>query len=59
MVGDVSIKNLTPTTTTNSLILEDIEFPNSQSLVGRMVKPHLSMLANLFYNVVKLVLMML
>jgi hypothetical protein len=59
MVGDVSIKNITPTTTTNSLILEDIEFPNSQSLVGRMVKSHLSMLANLFYNVVKLVLMML
>jgi hypothetical protein len=25
---------------------------------GRMVKPHLSMLANLFYKVVKLVLMM-
>jgi hypothetical protein len=35
-----SIKNLTPTTTTNSLTLEDIEFPSSQSLVRRMVKPH-------------------
>jgi hypothetical protein len=55
----MSIKNLTPATTTNSLTLEEIEFLNSQSLVGRRVKPHLSMLANLFYNVVKLVLMML
>jgi hypothetical protein len=53
------VKNLTPTTMTNSLTLEDIEFPNSQNLVGRMVKPHLSMLTNLFYNVVKLVLMIL
>jgi hypothetical protein len=55
----VFIKNLTLTTTTNSLTLEDIEFSSSQSLVGRMVKPHLTMLANLFYNVVKPVLMML
>jgi hypothetical protein len=55
----VSIKNLIPTTTTNSLTLEDIEFMSSQSLAGRMVKPHLSMLANLFYNMVKLVLVML
>jgi hypothetical protein len=55
----MSIKNLTPTTTTNSLTLEDVEFLDSQSLVGRMVKSHLSMLARLFYNVVKLVLMML
>jgi hypothetical protein len=44
---------------TNSHTLEDMDFLNSQSLVGKMVKPHLSMLANLFYNVVKLVLMML
>jgi hypothetical protein len=44
----MSIKNLNLTTTTNSLSLEDIEFPNSQSLVGRMVKSHLRMLANLF-----------
>jgi hypothetical protein len=55
----VCIKNLTPIITTNSLMLEDIECPTSQNLVGRMVKPHLSMLSNLFYNVVKLVLMML
>jgi hypothetical protein len=55
----VYIKNLTLTTTINSLTLEDIEFPSFQNLVGMMVKPHLGMLANLFYNVVKLVLMML
>jgi hypothetical protein len=56
--GGVYIKNLTPTTTTNSLTLEDIEFPTTPNLMGRMAKPHLSMLANLFYNVVRLVLMM-
>jgi hypothetical protein len=54
-----SIKNLTPTTMTKSRTLEDIESSNSQSLMGRMVKPHLSILVNLFYNVLKLVLMML
>jgi hypothetical protein len=53
------MKNLTPTLTTNSLTIEDIEFLNSQSLVGRMVKTHLSILTNLFYNVANLVLMML
>jgi hypothetical protein len=41
---------------TNSLTLEAIEFLSSQSLVGRMVKPYYSMLANLYYNVVRLVL---
>jgi hypothetical protein len=45
-----SIKNLTLTTMTNSLTLADIEFLNSQDLVGRMVKLHLSMLSNLFYT---------
>jgi hypothetical protein len=55
----VSIKNLTLIATTNSLTLEDIKFLNSQSLVGRMVKSHLSMLTILFYNVMKLLLMML
>jgi hypothetical protein len=54
----MSIKNLTPITTTNSLTLEHIECLNSQILVGRMEKPRLSMLAKLFYNVMKLVLMM-
>jgi hypothetical protein len=54
----VYIKNLTPITMTNSVILEDIEFLSSQNLVGMMVKPHLRMLANLFYNVMKLMLMM-
>jgi hypothetical protein len=53
MARGASIKNLT-----SIITLEDIVVLNSQILVGRMVKPHLSMLANLFYNVVKLVLMM-
>jgi hypothetical protein len=51
-------KNLTLTTMTSSLTLEAIEFLSSQSFVGSMVKPNLSMFAKLFYNVVKLVLMM-
>jgi hypothetical protein len=51
------IKNITPTIMTNSLTLEVIEFLSPQSLVGRMVKPHWSMLDHLFYNVVRLVLM--
>jgi hypothetical protein len=54
----VYIKNHTSITMTNSLTLEDIEFLSSQNLVERMVKPHLSILANLFYNVMMLVLMM-
>jgi hypothetical protein len=40
----------------SSPTLEAIEFLGLPSLVERMVKPHSSMLANLFYNVVKLVL---
>jgi hypothetical protein len=44
----VYIKNLTPITTTNSLTLEDTEFPSSENLLGRMVKPHFSILTNLF-----------
>jgi hypothetical protein len=53
----VFIKNPTLITMTNSLTLEVIEFLSSQCLAGRMVKPHERMLANLFYNVVRLVLM--
>jgi hypothetical protein len=48
-----------PIIMTTSLTLGVIEFLSSQSLVGRMVKPCWSMLANLFYNMVRLVLMML
>jgi hypothetical protein len=36
----LSIKNPTLITTNNSLTLEVIEFPSSQSLVGKMVKSH-------------------
>jgi hypothetical protein len=54
-----SIKNPTLINTTNSLTLGVIEFLSSQCLVGRMVKRHKSMSANLFFNVVRIVLMML
>jgi hypothetical protein len=43
---------------TNSLTLEIIESLSFLSLVERMVKPHYSILINLFYNVVRLVLTM-
>jgi hypothetical protein len=52
-----STKKPTSIITTSSLIQEVIKFLGSQNLVGRMVKSHQSMLANLFYNVVRLVLM--
>jgi hypothetical protein len=42
----------------NSLTLVAIEFLSFLSLVRRMIKPHWSMLANLFYNMVRLVLTM-
>jgi hypothetical protein len=42
---------------TSSSTLEAIESLSFLSLVGRMIKSHSSMLDNLFYNVVKLVLM--
>jgi hypothetical protein len=43
-------------TTTSSHTIEAIELMNLLSLVERMIKPHYSMLINLFYNVMRLVL---
>jgi hypothetical protein len=54
---DVATKSHIPTITTNSPTLDAIESPSFLSLVGRMIKPHRSMLTNLFYNMLKLVLM--
>jgi hypothetical protein len=51
------MKSRIPITTTSSLTLEAIGSLNLLSLVGRMIKLHWSILANLFYNMVKLVLM--